>query len=60
MRLAPAVPETVITKLDQSVEQCMSAIMPRPMLWNFTTYTNGQRAKVVSNQQKIPPVTITC
>ncbi len=63
VRLAPAdvvhVPETVITKVDQFVEQYINAVMPRSMLWNFTTYTNTQRVRVVSNQQSIPPVTIT-
>ncbi|MCP4589383.1 MAG: hypothetical protein GY842_01435 [bacterium] len=62
VRLEPCdivfVPETIIAKIDEFVEQYINRIIPRPVSFPFTTELAAQPVRIVSGGSTVPPVTI--
>lgn len=63
VRLAPFdivhVPETVITRIDQFVDQYVNSLIPRPVIFSFDVELKKQPVHVISNQQSVSPISIT-
>jgi len=55
------VPETIIARVDQFVEQYVNSVIPRAAIFTFTTELKSQPIKVINNRQPsaTPSVSIT-
>lgn len=63
VRLAPFdvihVPETIITRVDQFVDQYVNGLIPRAAIFTFDTELKKQPVRVIGNQQNVPAISIT-